>query len=135
MKGTCSLDLQATTLPVNTQESVWHKVLLHTEYFSSESLAAQSVLILAQFLTVSLFLASDSKTVLMNSQEDSYLPATCVDTRAFFKIAQITLLTDSYLLSAQKVPGILIDARDVTVNTSDMVPASTRVCVRQPGGI
>lgn len=27
------------------------------------------------------------------------------------------------------MPGILIDARDVTVNTSDMVPASTRVCV------
>lgn len=68
--------------------------------------------------------------MLMNSQEDSYLPATCVDTRACFKIAQITLLTDSYLLSAYKVPGILIDARDVTVNRSDTVPAPKRVCVR-----
>lgn len=68
--------------------------------------------------------------MLMNSLEDSYLPATCVDTRACFKIAQITLLTDSYSLSAYKVPGILIGARDVTVNTSDTVPALARVCVR-----
>ena len=71
----------------------------------------------------------------MSSQEDSYLSATCVDTRACFKIAQITLLIDSYLLSAYRVPGILINARDVTVNKSDMVPAPTRVCVVHLGGI
>lgn len=42
--------------------------------------------------------------------------------RACIKIAQIALLIDSYLLNAYRLPGILINARDTTVNKSDMVP-------------
>lgn len=48
---------------------------------------------------------------------------------ASLKIAQMTLLIDSYLLSAYKVPGVLINARDATVNKSDMAPGLTGACV------
>lgn len=40
-------------------------------------------------------------------------------------MAQITLLIDSYLVSAYKVPGVLIKAKDTTVNKSDTAPALT----------
>ena len=66
--------------------------------------------------------ASESKTLDELAHRGTPLPTTYVDRRACLQptlMAQITLLIGSYLSSAFAVPGVLVNARDTAVNTSD----------------
>lgn len=60
----------------------------------------------------SLFLASDRKNMWAHRRALIFLPHMSTWGHVFssLKIAQMTLLIDSYLLSAYKVPGILVNA-------------------------